>query len=41
MKQFKKLTALFLVLILAFSSVIGVNAVSMDDGIEQLKRQFV
>lgn len=41
MKQLKKITALFLAIVCLFSSVISVNAISMDDGVEQLKRQFI
>lgn len=41
MKTTKKLLAILLALTFVFSSVISVSALSMDDGVEKLKRQFV
>ena len=41
MKSIKRLMAFFVVITLAFSSAVSVNAVSMDAGVEQLIRQFV
>ena len=41
MKSIKKSTALLLAIVLIISSAFSVNAVSMDDGVEKLKRQFV